>query len=533
MQADSCKTNNTNKLKRTAFSPLRLVLTLGLGIFIFDFLIDEVLKFLPPLPPPAEYLLDSLVTTICLFPLLYNYVFKPVLHLVIECRINEVQLQIYHDQLEQTVAERTNELNSVVQRLEQEIAERRQVEDDLRESEERFRQLFEQYEDAILLLSPSNYAVADLNSAAEQVFGRTREELMSGGITSLYAREKTSRLSAAIEAIKQGGTSEGIERFSLLDADGQEQILSFRGKMIRLHGEEFIYTSFRDITARIRMEEHMQKIQAQLIHTNRMTSLGMLVSSVAHEINNPNNFILINAGLLKQAWADIDPLLETHFRKEGDFKVGQSSYGKVRQFLPDAYEGIMHGARRISELVDSLKDFGRDDRTGREELADVNAVARLSVSILSHFISSSTRHFRLDLADGLPPVRGGARQLEQVVINLVQNALQALPDADHGVHVVTSLDEDGTNVVIQVTDEGCGIPEEIADRIMEPFYTTRLEQGGTGLGLSICSALVREHGGRIEFNSNPGAGTTFTVHLLAGNAGSARNSIQSLGVKND
>lgn len=533
MKADTDKEHSLKgRERRIAFSPWRLALILGLGIFIIDRLVIEFIRVLPPLSPEAENLLDSFVTSLCLFPLLYIYAFKPMLHLITECRINEEQLQTYHDQLEQTVEGRTHELNTVVRRLEQEIAERQKVEDALRESEERSRQLFEQSEDAIVLISTTNDAVADLNPAAEKVFGRTSEELMAGGIAGLCAREKTPLLSAAIEAIKEERISGAIDRLTMRDANGEERILSFRGKLIRLHGEKFIYTTFRDITTRIRMEEHAREMQARLIHINRMTSLGTLVSSVAHEINNPNNYILINAGLLKQAWEDIDPLLETHYQREGDFKIGQSTYGKVRQFLPDAFEGIMQGARRISDLVDNLKDFGRDDRTGREELADINAVVRLSASILNHYISRSTRRFGLDLADGLPPVRGSARQLEQVVINLIQNALQALPDADHGVRVATSLDEDGTNVVIQVMDEGSGIPEEIADHIMEPFYTTRLEEGGTGLGLAICSAIVREHGGHIDFNSKPGVGTTFTVHLLAGDARTARNSIQSLEVSN-
>jgi signal transduction histidine kinase len=103
--------------------------------------------------------------------------------------------------------------------------------------------------------------------------------------------------------------------------------------------------------------------------------------------------------------------------------------------------------------------------------------------------------------------------LEQVVINLIQNALLALPDAEHGVRVGTGFDPDSGQVLIQVSDEGNGIPPEIAARIMEPFFTTRLEHGGTGLGLAISSTIVKEHGGSIEFSSEQGRGTTFTVRL--------------------
>jgi signal transduction histidine kinase len=244
-----------------------------------------------------------------------------------------------------------------------------------------------------------------------------------------------------------------------------------------------------------------------------MTSLGTMVSSVAHEINNPNNFLLMNAGIIRRAWDDIAPVVEEYFRSNGDFAVAQSTWSEARAFLPDAFAGIQQGALRISDIVGNLKAYGRDDRFKREAVADVNAVVQLSASILSHLISSSTRRFTLELVEGLPLASGSARQLEQVVINLIQNALLALPDQDHGVQVSTGVDPESGHVLIRVADEGSGIPPEIAARIMEPFFTTRLERGGTGLGLAISSTIVKEHGGSIEFSSEPGRGTTFTVRL--------------------
>jgi signal transduction histidine kinase len=221
----------------------------------------------------------------------------------------------------------------------------------------------------------------------------------------------------------------------------------------------------------------------------------------------------MNAGIIKRAWDDIAPVIEEHFQSKGDFAVAQSMWSEARTFLPDAFEGIQQGALRISEIVGSLKAYGRDDRYKRESVADVNAVVQLSVSILSHLIASSTHRFNLELAEGLPQVMGSARQLEQVVINLIQNALLALPDLEHGVWVGTKLDPESGQVLIRVSDEGSGIPPEIGARIMEPFFTTRLERGGTGLGLAISSTIVKEHGGSIGFSSEPGKGTTFTVRL--------------------
>ena len=309
------------------------------------------------------------------------------------------------------------------------------------------------------------------------------------------------------------------------------RILSFRGKLITLQGKGVVYSTFRDITNRIRLEEQALEIQARLIQANRMTSLGTMVSSVAHEINNPNNFLLMNAGIIKRSWDDIAPVVEEYFHCKGDFAVAQSMWSEARTFLPEAIEGIQQGALRISGIVGNLKAFGRDDRFKPDAVADVNAVVQLSVSILSHLIASSTHRFALELGEGLPLVRGSARQLEQVVINLIQNALLALPDAEHGVRVSTDIDQDSGHVLIRVSDEGTGIPHEIAGRIMEPFFTTRLERGGTGLGLAISSTIVKEHGGAIEFRSEPDKGTTFTVRLSR--AASTGNDIQNSEVKHD
>ena len=317
-----------------------------------------------------------------------------------------------------------------------------------------------------------------------------------------------------LEQFDNNATTKRIDRFECAIAPGEIRTLSFRGKTISLQGNKVAYTTFRDITARVRLEEEALEIQSRLIQANRMTSLGTMVSSVAHEINNPNNFLLINANIITKAWVDIAPVIEYYYNTRGDFPVAQSTWSEARTFLPEAFEGIQQGALRISDIIGTLKNFGREDNFNIGSLADVNAVVQLSTSILNHQISHATHNFQLDLAEDLPLVRSSARQLEQVVINLIQNALQSLPDPDHGVRITTGLDPNGIHVFIQVADEGTGISKAIAGRVMELFFTTRLAQGGTGLGLAISSSIVKDHGGSIEFHSEAGQNTIFTVRLL-------------------
>jgi PAS domain S-box-containing protein len=426
----------------------------------------------------------------------------------------EQELKEYQDHLEQMVRERSRDLEETSHRLKKENEEHVKAQAALLESEERFRQIFEQSEDAIVLIYPTDNAIIDVNPTAERIFRKTRAEMLGNGLSSLCGGDGYRQLKSALEQITSDGLQGRIERLECSITPDYQRILSFRGKLINLQGSGLVYSTFRDITSRIRLEEQAQEIQARLIQANRMTSLGTMVSSVAHEINNPNNFLLMNAGIIKRAWDDIAPVIEEHFQSSGDFAVAQSMWSDARTFLPDAIEGLQQGALRISDIVGNLKNFGRDDRFSSESVADVNAVVQLSASILSHLISSSTRKFKLELAEGLPLARGSARQLEQVVINLIQNALMALPDKEHAVTVSTGVDPDSSDhVLIRVSDEGIGIPSEISARIMEPFFTTRLERGGTGLGLAICSTIVKEHGGGIEFSTEPGRGTTFTVRL--------------------
>lgn len=425
----------------------------------------------------------------------------------------ENELKGYQNHLELMVRQRSQDLEETSLRLKQENEEHIKAKAALLESEERFRQIFEQSEDAIVLISPQNNAIIDVNPTAERIFRKQRAELVANGLSELCDAESYKHLTAALGHIIHDSIPGRIERLQCTVAPDTVRVLSFRGKTITLLGAEVIYSTFRDITNRIRLEEQALEIQARLIQANRMTSLGTMVSSVAHEINNPNNFLLMNAGIIKRAWEDIFPVIEEHFRTQGDFAVAQSTWSEARTFLPEAFEGILQGAIRISDIVGNLKAYGREDRFTRESLADVNAVVQLSSSILSHLIASSTRRFRLELAEGLPLASGSARQLEQVVINLIQNALLALPDPERGVTVSTGLDPENGQVLIRVSDEGSGIPPEIAARIMEPFFTTRLELGGTGLGLAISSTIVKEHGGSIDFSSEPGRGTTFTVRL--------------------
>ncbi len=271
----------------------------------------------------------------------------------------------------------------------------------------------------------------------------------------------------------------------------------------------------RDITAAVRMEEEANRIQSRLIHTNKMTSLGALVSGVAHEINNPNSFIHHNAQTLSKICMDAIEILGQYYKDNKNFKLAGISFPQVQALVPELLNGINEGSLRIKQFVESLRDFARPETTYMHEDVNVNNIVMTSKSILNNHISKFTDKFYVHCSDHIPLIRGSAQKIEQVIINIIMNALQSLPDKKAGIEISTSYDKKLNHVVINVKDDGIGMSDEVCKRITEPFFTTKADSGGLGLGLSISSTIIKEHNGSLMFHSTVGKGTTVSVKLPA------------------
>jgi len=388
----------------------------------------------------------------------------------------------------------------------------RDGEEKLRIGEERFRQLFEQNEEPLFFFRGGSAEILDVNPAAVQLYGYPREELVRSGLSLFVLPSDRAELLSAISGI-QFDSILSVERATHLRRDGAKIIVSLRGKSICTESGFMVYCSVRDITTRIRMEEEAKLQQAHLIHANRMTSLGRVVSGVAHEINNPNNLVMFNAPLIVSAWEDAVPVLDAFFREHGDFSLGGLPYSEMKEVVPKMAAGISDASARIKSIVENLKNFTRRDTSRRQTAVPVNDVVRMAITILNHEILRATHRFEVTYGENLPPVMGSAQQLEQVVINLLNNALQALPSNRHGIRVSTRLSPETGEVELCVEDEGVGMSPEVLGRIKEPFFSTHLDSGGLGLGVSICRSIVREHEGTLEFESEVGKGTRAVVRL--------------------
>jgi signal transduction histidine kinase len=278
----------------------------------------------------------------------------------------------------------------------------------------------------------------------------------------------------------------------------------------------FLTRSFNRMVASIKEAEAKARYQQQqMMQMDKLTSLGVLVAGVAHEINNPNQTILSNSTFLRRACADIKAVLDDYQREYEEILIGGLEYSEFRNEFTEYIRIIEKCSRQIDQIVQSLKAFVRDEPGVLMGQVNINTVVRDSISLVSHFIKQSTDNFEVHLQSNLPVIKGHCQRLAQVIINLIQNACESLPDKSKIVSVISRYDTKKSSVLVEIRDEGIGISEEDLGRIQDPFFTTRRATGGTGLGLYVSEAIVQEHGGSLSFRSKRGEGTVATISLPA------------------
>jgi polar amino acid transport system substrate-binding protein len=262
-------------------------------------------------------------------------------------------------------------------------------------------------------------------------------------------------------------------------------------------------------------EEEAREHQQRLIQADKMNSLGLMVSGVAHEINNPNNLIMLNGDVMETFWRHMRPILREHASQNPDWKLAGIPYGSAEGKFETLLGGVSGGAKRIKRIVDNLKDFARMDGGDLSESVAMEKVVEASVGIVENLIKKSTDRFSIAHGEPLPRIRGNFQKLEQVIINLITNACQALDSRDKAVRVLTWHEKDTDSVGIRVEDEGKGIATGLLNKVSDPFFTTKRDTGGTGLGLSVTYGIIREHRGIIEIKSEENRGTCVEIRIPA------------------
>lgn len=259
---------------------------------------------------------------------------------------------------------------------------------------------------------------------------------------------------------------------------------------------------------RLRAEQQSHKQQEQLFQAAKLASLGTLVSGVAHEINNPTTSMLLNAPLLKKMWEGILKNLEQGDLNKQNPVIAGMPFSQVKERIPKLLDHMVEGSKRIKEIVAELKDFARSSPPELNDQVNLNQAAQKAISLVTNVINKHTNRFNVYFAQQIPYFQGNLQKIEQVIINLIVNACQALTDPTQSISLSTSFDSDKKLVILEVEDQGVGIPENVMRQIRDPFFTTKQNQGNTGLGLAISERIIKDHQGVMEIQSEINSGTT-------------------------
>jgi PAS domain S-box-containing protein len=353
----------------------------------------------------------------------------------------------------------------------------------LRRSEARFRFLVESAPDGVVILKRG--LIVFINPTATRLLGIDgTDQALGRPIASFLPPEDARRTGERIAAMMSQGVEFPPSEYNVL-AD-RTRIVEIKSVVCEWEGAPAVLAFARDVTER-------KEIQRRIVESDRLAALGTLAAGVAHEINNPLTYAQLSA-------QHVSRLLE----RAG---VPDEMLSLLRGYLED----IDHGISRIASITQSLRSFVKDDADAPGPV-DLGQVIARALKMVDHDLRHAARLVRAIAA--IPPVLGNAARLEQVFVNVLINAIKALPPEPvqpHEIHVATELA--GDRVTVTIRDTGCGIPAALRGRIFEPFFTTRDVGHGMGLGLSVSKTIVEKLGGDIEVDSIENVGTTVRVHL--------------------
>jgi chemotaxis family two-component system sensor kinase Cph1 len=421
----------------------------------------------------------------------------------------EEAINVYKEHLQTMLADRTRALNDTIEKLSSEVKEREIAEDAVRRNGALLRSVFEGIQDGIAVIDTDQNIIM-ANHAIEKSFNRGESIGFKTHKCFDVFRQTTVQCEncSAIRAISTNTTQvDKIQYKTTGHGAGWFEMFTFPLRDDRGVAKGTIHY-LRDITEKIAMEEQVRR-------TDHLAALGQISSGIAHEINNPNHIIMLNAELLKSIWQDVEPVLSEYYGIHDDFILGGIPYSCMREHVPQIINRIFIGSTRINDIVVGMKHYTDAAGLAETEKVNINDVVKWCIRRLDAQVKQFTDDFEVHLDDKPLFVMGNRPALETVVSNLVTNALQALTDRTEKVSLFTKRHMNDDCIAITVTDEGAGMTSEVLRQAINPFFTTRQDNGGMGLGLSIVHSVVKNHHGYFDIKSNPKLGTVATVRFPA------------------
>jgi PAS domain S-box-containing protein len=386
----------------------------------------------------------------------------------------------------------------------EDLTARRHAETALRESEARYRNIFNAAYDVIYTIEPDG-TLSSISPSAERMTGWRPEEWIGKHFAPVVHPDDQSRVQVVLDRLFAGETYPGAE-IRIVTKSGAYLDTEFTAAMHHRDGSPVVVGVLRDISARKRAEEQVRKLneglertvrertralldaQQELVRSERLSMLGQVAGSVGHELRNPLGVMSNAVYFLKSVLTDADDI--------------------TREYLDIIQSEIMDADRIVEDLLDSVRVKPPHPET-------VSLAPLLEQSLAKCAIPESVT-VRLEIPEEIPPLWVDAMQMMQVFRNLISNGVEAMPGG--GVLVVRAVTDKGEKrVTIHVTDSGSGMTPEHREKLFQPLYTTKAR--GIGLGLSVVKNLAEANGGRVEVESEPGLGSTFSVSMPAGGTG--------------
>ncbi|MBI3940956.1 MAG: PAS domain-containing protein [Acidobacteria bacterium] len=374
------------------------------------------------------------------------------------------------------------QLNQQALRLESEVASRTR---ELAEEGAKLNAMINAIPAGLIILD-SNHRILWANRVVEQ-WRHPLPQMLGGTCHETIWADRHRCRDCPTERALQTGKVEASEK-SASDDNGEKKYFQIISSPMRNP-----QGSVTGVVELVQDVTHSKKLQAHLVQTGKMAAIGQLAAGVAHEINNPMGIILGKADLMLSSYASILP----------------------QKAISDL-QTIQRHSHRITGITRGLLQLSRRGR-GDWRQVNLNELVRETLPLVEHQFLSGRSRLKLSLQPELPPISGDPGQLQEVLVNLVQNAMDAMRQDGGEVEIATRCrsspgkDRENGSVALLVRDAGIGIPGTIRNRIFDPFFTTKPVGKGTGLGLSIVSGIIRDHGGEIRVESETGKGTTFEI----------------------
>ncbi len=402
--------------------------------------------------------------------------------------------------------------------------------DELRRSEQRYRELFSNMQDAVAVYDAvddgQDFVIREFNAAACRAEGITRDQVIGRRVTERFPGVEEMGLLAVLQRVAATATPAHLPVCQYQDG----RICGWRENSVYRLPTGEVVAIYRDLTEQKKAEEDQRQLETQLRQAQKLEAVGQLAAGIAHEINTPTQFIGDSLDFLSDSFRAEQELLAKYQEAVGTM-AGTPGFESALQTLkgaedaadheyikenaPAAFERALDGIARIAAIVRAMKEFAHPDQREKSP-ADLNHALETTLTIARNEYKY-VADIETDFGE-LPPVACHLGDLNQAFLNLLVNAAHAIADvvgASGGRgRIRVSTRHEGSTVRIQIADTGRGIPENIRDRIFEPFFTTKEVGRGSGQGLPIArSVVVERHGGALTFESEIGKGTTFTITL--------------------